>query len=166
MADADLAFAGEVDVRRFEAERGQAVADRVEIQIDLAAARRAWSELGFLVSGDVFGRSAADFRHVAQADHRSRDVRVGIKTNRHPADSFRGKEQEQEPRQKKVNWRTPNHEILRFTFLEPPEVGGELQGLVGRLDDLAVEFEISLGLDEIDKFLHGFDVGGFEKALP
>src|SRR6186997_106523 len=49
--------------------------------------------------------------------------------------------------------------------LEATQVGDELQGLVGNLHDLTVEFVDSLCRDEVDDFAHWLDVRGFEVAL-
>src|SRR5215212_932747 len=56
-------------------------------------------------------------------------------------------------------------EFLMAVALEPSEVADGLQGLIGRLDRLAVELKGALGLNEGDQFLHRIDVAAFKEAL-
>ena len=52
-------------------------------------------------------------------------------------------------------------QLVRLTT----KVGSNLHDLVTRLDDLRIQLERSLGGDQIDQFLHWFDVGGFQGSL-
>ena len=49
--------------------------------------------------------------------------------------------------------------------LEPSQVADHLQHLVGRLDDLRVQFEMALRGNQVHQLLDGFDVRGLQELL-